>query len=152
MLQRLDSHTAGPASHDATPALEMTEPGLEAVNVVTREDIAPDGGYGWVCAACVFFINAHTWGVNSVRAEPIGWKLALTTSGMGNLPLTLPRGSDISRRNTIRICSDRRALDIAVVDDCSGGGMVYPTVWHQDNVSDWHGTCLWVALLSLLRL
>ncbi|KAI9732478.1 MAG: hypothetical protein M1818_007516 [Claussenomyces sp. TS43310] len=25
----------------------------------------PDGGYGWVCVACVFLINGHTWGVNS---------------------------------------------------------------------------------------
>lgn len=30
------------------------------------DDVPPDGGYGWVCVACVFWINAHTWGVNSV--------------------------------------------------------------------------------------
>ena len=24
-----------------------------------------DGGYGWVCVACCFFLNAHTWGINS---------------------------------------------------------------------------------------
>jgi hypothetical protein len=30
------------------------------------EDVPPDGGYGWVCTACNFFINAHTWGINSV--------------------------------------------------------------------------------------
>lgn len=29
-------------------------------------DVPPDGGYGWVCVASVFIINAHTWGVNSV--------------------------------------------------------------------------------------
>ncbi|KAL2828914.1 major facilitator superfamily domain-containing protein [Aspergillus cavernicola] len=29
------------------------------------EDIPPDGGYGWVCVASVFWINAHTWGINS---------------------------------------------------------------------------------------
>ena len=29
-------------------------------------DVPPDGGYGWVCTACVFLINAHTWGINSV--------------------------------------------------------------------------------------
>lgn len=34
-------------------------------NVSIREDTPPDGGYGWVCTACVFLINAHTWGVNS---------------------------------------------------------------------------------------
>ena len=31
-----------------------------------EQDIVPDGGYGWVCVACVFWINAHTWGINSV--------------------------------------------------------------------------------------
>ena len=31
-------------------------------------DVPPDGGYGWVCVACVFWINAHTWGINSVCA------------------------------------------------------------------------------------
>ena len=29
----------------------------------------PDGGYGWVCVACCFWINAHTWGINSVRSD-----------------------------------------------------------------------------------
>lgn len=26
----------------------------------------PEGGYGWVCVASTFLINAHTWGINSV--------------------------------------------------------------------------------------
>ncbi|RAL17226.1 MCT family MFS transporter [Aspergillus homomorphus CBS 101889] len=30
-----------------------------------EQDVPPDGGYGWVCVACVFWINAHTWGINS---------------------------------------------------------------------------------------
>lgn len=29
-------------------------------------DTIPDGGYGWVVVATVFFINSSTWGVNSV--------------------------------------------------------------------------------------
>lgn len=28
-------------------------------------DIPPNGGYGWVCVVCFFWINAHTWGLNS---------------------------------------------------------------------------------------
>ena len=32
-----------------------------------EENTSPDGGYGWVCVACIFLVNAHTWGVNSVR-------------------------------------------------------------------------------------
>lgn len=37
-------------------------------NQTPKDDQAapPDGGYGWVCVACVFWINAHTWGINSV--------------------------------------------------------------------------------------
>ena len=31
----------------------------------TQPDEPPDGGYGWVYVACTFFINAHTWGINS---------------------------------------------------------------------------------------
>lgn len=30
------------------------------------QDVPPDGGYGWVCVACIFMVNAHTWGLNSV--------------------------------------------------------------------------------------
>lgn len=39
------------------PSLANTVPG----------DVPPNGGYGWVCVACAFWINAHTWGINSVR-------------------------------------------------------------------------------------
>jgi hypothetical protein len=35
-----------------------------------KPDVPPDGGYGWVCVACVFLINGHTWGVNSVSTTP----------------------------------------------------------------------------------
>lgn len=31
-----------------------------------QRDVCPDGGYGWVCVTCVFWINANTWGINSV--------------------------------------------------------------------------------------
>ncbi|EXJ67776.1 uncharacterized protein A1O5_09122 [Cladophialophora psammophila CBS 110553] len=34
-------------------------------DAVSAEDVPPNGGYGWVCTACVFLINAHTWGLNS---------------------------------------------------------------------------------------
>lgn len=30
----------------------------------------PDGGYGWVCVACVLVVNACTWGLNSVNYPP----------------------------------------------------------------------------------
>lgn len=33
----------------------------------TITDVPPDGGYGWICVMCSWFINAHTWGINAVR-------------------------------------------------------------------------------------
>ena len=31
----------------------------------------PDGGYGWICVACCFFINGFTWGVVAVLSPVI---------------------------------------------------------------------------------
>ena len=30
------------------------------------DDVPPDGGYGWVVVAAVFFMNSSSWGINSV--------------------------------------------------------------------------------------
>jgi len=38
----------------------------EISNAVEPEDVPPNGGYGWICVFCVFWVNAHTWGINSV--------------------------------------------------------------------------------------
>lgn len=52
-----------PSEHNSTTTFELTEPPANAIDV---EDVPPNGGYGWVCTACVFLVNAHTWGINSV--------------------------------------------------------------------------------------
>ena len=39
-------------------------------------DEPPDGGYGWVCVACTFVINAHTWGINSSYGVFLAYYLA----------------------------------------------------------------------------
>ncbi len=36
---------------------------------VDQEGLVPNGGYGWVCVACLFMMNAHTWGINSVSSD-----------------------------------------------------------------------------------
>ncbi len=46
-----------PHFDDAEPAIPPND---------KQVDRPPDGGYGWVYVGCVFLINAHTWGVNSV--------------------------------------------------------------------------------------
>ncbi len=43
----------------------MPEADSHQVEEKREADEPPDGGYGWVCVACTFFINAHTWGINS---------------------------------------------------------------------------------------
>jgi len=43
------THTSYESTH------QHTDPSLEPL----------DGGYGWVCVVAVFFVNAHTWGINS---------------------------------------------------------------------------------------
>ena len=49
--------------------LEITVagPGRDLPHVEEKQEVdePPDGGYGWVCVVCTFFINAHTWGINS---------------------------------------------------------------------------------------
>lgn len=48
--------------------------------VIPDEDISHDGGYGWVCVACMFFISANTWGVNGVRTtSSFAWNLLRLT-------------------------------------------------------------------------
>ncbi|KAI9644659.1 hypothetical protein NHQ30_006683 [Ciborinia camelliae] len=49
------------------PSHYLSDP--ERIEDLKPIDVPPDGGYGWVCVACVFLINMHTWGVNSVSEE-----------------------------------------------------------------------------------
>lgn len=39
----------------------------KGLSTITKEapETPLDGGYGWICTACVCMINAHTWGLNS---------------------------------------------------------------------------------------
>lgn len=57
-VAQIPTHSSAETKHDDTLIGART-------NVTSREDVPPDGGYGWVCTICVFLINANTWGVNS---------------------------------------------------------------------------------------
>lgn len=50
-------------------ALDEGGTGEQLHNVVSLEDVPPNGGYGWICTGCVFLINAHTWGINAVSLD-----------------------------------------------------------------------------------
>lgn len=69
-----------PRYHSIPPSTDFPEKALSKKEIVedgpvttdTEQARPPtptevDGGYGWVCVVCVFLINAHTWGINSVR-------------------------------------------------------------------------------------
>lgn len=60
-----DENRSRPSSAKTTAGLDLEK---EPTSDTQRVDVSPDGGYGWVCVACVFWINAHTWGINSVSA------------------------------------------------------------------------------------
>jgi hypothetical protein len=62
-LATIVPHTQGNIRQ--TDLTDPNPPG-EGINIALVEDIPPDGGYGWICTACVFLINAHTW----VRSSP----------------------------------------------------------------------------------
>lgn len=53
-------------------------PGADQPQVEEKReaDEPPDGGYGWVCVGCTFFINAHTWGINSSYGVFLAYYLA----------------------------------------------------------------------------
>lgn len=67
---RLSLRRKGAASETASvsnnaEAEKEAEQTLEPTTTTQSQDVPPDGGYGWVCVAAVFMINAHTWGINS---------------------------------------------------------------------------------------
>lgn len=74
------SHKAGEQSAEATgtqdPLFHMDEetparlaPSERNSQPTPPPADCPDGGYGWVCVACVFAINGFTWGVVAVRVQ-----------------------------------------------------------------------------------
>ncbi|KAF2189538.1 MFS general substrate transporter [Zopfia rhizophila CBS 207.26] len=65
---------------------------------VKTEDIPPNGGYGWVCVACVALINAHTWGLNSSYGVFLAHYLSNSTfPGANRLDYAFVGGLSISQ-------------------------------------------------------
>jgi hypothetical protein len=66
-----EESAVGQMSMDSEKTIEVEEPDQIARRGIKPVDVPPDGGYGWVCTACVFLINAHTWGVNSASPSQL---------------------------------------------------------------------------------
>lgn len=68
-----------PANKEVSPqGSEASVAGQERKNgeILANSSEPPDGGYGWVCVGCTFFINAHTWGINSSYGIFLAYYLA----------------------------------------------------------------------------
>ncbi|GME53083.1 Major facilitator superfamily [Neofusicoccum parvum] len=57
---------------------EVAEETPEGV-IVQDPAAVPDGGYGWVCVACVFFLNACTWGIAATYGVFLAHYLSTST-------------------------------------------------------------------------
>jgi hypothetical protein len=82
--------------------------GLEAnVDPQHEKDVILDGGYGWVVVACVFGINGHTWGLNTVCVKDSRFAyLSDVVIVIWSLPGSLPVDRPFPRRHqtSLRIC------------------------------------------------
>lgn len=83
------------APSDEIELEQLTRP---RTNIAEREDVPPDGGYGWIVTACVFLINAHTWGVNAAWGVLLAHFLSETTfKNASHLQYALIGGLSISQ-------------------------------------------------------
>lgn len=48
---------------DPESASHVVPEGTPEGVIIQDPETIPDGGYGWVCVVCVFFLNACTWGI-----------------------------------------------------------------------------------------
>ncbi|KAF2761884.1 MFS general substrate transporter [Pseudovirgaria hyperparasitica] len=76
---------------------DHTSATVAAAPVVVVDDKPPNGGYGWACVAACFWINAHTWGMNSAYAVFLAHYLSTNTfPGATRLEYALIGGLSIS--------------------------------------------------------
>ena len=91
-----NDHKRSPVDSEKTFAGTCTD--QPRVGEKKEVDEPPDGGYGWVCVACTFFINAHTWGINSSYGVFLAYYLAHDYySGASALDFAFVGGLSISQ-------------------------------------------------------
>ncbi|OAG12975.1 MFS general substrate transporter [Paraphaeosphaeria sporulosa] len=105
------------------------------------EDVPPNGGYGWVCVACVAIINAHTWGLNSSYAVFLAHYLAnnvfpgatpLMYAFIGGLSISMALVVSPVATLTTRLYGTRTTLLIGVVFEAASfiAASFASKIWH----------------------
>ncbi|KAJ6080547.1 hypothetical protein N7467_010300 [Penicillium canescens] len=80
--------SAQTTTHDHTSDWQASSPPQNALR---------EGGYGWVCVVCTFFINAHTWGINSAYGVFLSYYISTDIfPGMSALEYAFVGGLSIS--------------------------------------------------------
>ncbi len=104
-------------------------------------DQPPDGGYGWVCVACCFWINAHTWGINSVSLlkSPCQQRTVLrdADTGIWRVPGSLHCIDCVSWRNLSGLCFRWGPLHLSSPLGVSSCHLHYPGLWYPDHSTAW---------------
>ncbi|EON61389.1 hypothetical protein W97_00603 [Coniosporium apollinis CBS 100218] len=131
-----------PPSQQSLDRSEKTTNDEEQIPPATRPvDVPPDGGYGWVCCACTFTINAHTWGLNSSYGVFLAHYLSTSTfPGATPLDFAFVGGLSISQALFVsplatiltRIYGTRTTLLVGVfLETLSLIGASFATrIWH----------------------
>ncbi|KAK6592995.1 major facilitator superfamily transporter [Botrytis cinerea] len=136
VVENVGKDMRGP-SEDRGPYTDDPK-GIEDSNPV---DVPPDGGYGWVCVACVFLINGHTWGVNSSYGVFLAHYLASDTfPGATSLEYAFVGGLSISlalltapvATSCTRKFGTQSTLAIGIVLETAGllGASFAYEIWH----------------------
>ncbi|TVY13001.1 putative transporter MCH2 [Lachnellula arida] len=132
-----DPEMEGNLSSESEKTIRNDAPG----EIQQKEDLPPDGGYGWVCVACTFLINAHTWGLNSSYAVFLAHYLQTNTfPGASALEYAFVGGFSISLALIISpvatICvrkyGTQVALFVGIVMQSAGllGASWASKIWH----------------------
>ncbi|KDQ51221.1 hypothetical protein JAAARDRAFT_199259 [Jaapia argillacea MUCL 33604] len=120
---------------------EKTGKGNEEATKKWEPEPPPDGGYGWVVVACVFWVNAFTWGVNAAYSIYLAYYLNHNVfPGATPLLYSFIGGIGVSQALLIaplatminRLYTFRTTMAIGIFFQCGGliGASFATKTWH----------------------
>lgn len=120
--------------------LDESPPSATAPPPTPAPDVPPNGGYGWVCCAATFWINAHTWGLNSVRSFLLTSSFTPTLTAFPELRRllgSLPVQQCLPRRNPSRLRFRWRSFNLTGFVRGASGHHDHSPFWNSCDASYW---------------